>query len=294
MKYNENNQPLVCMQTNSTCYKNTETMEIKGILWHSTGAPNPELRRYVQPSEDDPNYIALLRKLGRNQYDNDWNHIVRYAGLNAWIGEMSNGEVATVQTMPWTYRPWGCGEGRYGSCNDGWIQFEICEPENLSDPVYFSKIYKEACELTAYLCKKFNINPHGKVLHNGIQVPTILCHGDSVQLGVGEDHVDINHWFPMYGKSMSSVRADVAKLLTEEEDDEDMTQEKFNEMMNEYIKQLSVQPPSDWSLEARVWAEQNGLIQGDQFGNKQYKKSATREELVQFLYRIWKKAEEEL
>ena len=57
---------------------------------------------------------------------------------------------------------------------------------------------------------------------------------------MGEDHVDINHWFPMYGKSMSSVRADVAKLLTEEEDDEDMTQEKFNEMMNEYIKQLSV------------------------------------------------------
>jgi hypothetical protein len=42
-----------------------------------------------------------------------------------------------------------------------------------------------------------------------------------------------------------------------------MTQEKFNEMMNEYIKQISQNPPSDWSIEARVWAESNGLIKGD-------------------------------
>ena len=32
---------------------------------------------------------------------------------------------------------------------------------------------------------------------------------------------------------------------------------------NEYIKQISQNPPSDWSIEARVWAESNGLIKGD-------------------------------
>jgi hypothetical protein len=47
MKYNSNNKPLQCMMTNSTCYKGTKTMEIKGVLWHSTGANNPNLRRYV-------------------------------------------------------------------------------------------------------------------------------------------------------------------------------------------------------------------------------------------------------
>jgi len=47
MKYNTDNTPLVCMMTNSTCYKATRTMEVKGILWHSTGANNPRISRYV-------------------------------------------------------------------------------------------------------------------------------------------------------------------------------------------------------------------------------------------------------
>ena len=84
------NKPLQCMMTNSTCYKGTRTMEVKGVLWHSTGANNPNLKRYVQPSNNDPNYEKLMNLLGKNQYGNDWNHIVRQAGLNAWIGKLAN------------------------------------------------------------------------------------------------------------------------------------------------------------------------------------------------------------
>jgi hypothetical protein len=83
----------------------------------------------------------------------------------------------------------------------------------LNDKNYFNKVYKEACELTAYLCKMYNIDPKGTVKVNGINVPTILCHADSHQLGLGSNHGDINHWFPKYGKSMETVREDVAKLL---------------------------------------------------------------------------------
>lgn len=46
--------------------------------------------------------------------------------------------------MPWDYRPWGCGSGSKGSCNDGWIQFEICE-DSLTDKVYLEQAYEEAC-----------------------------------------------------------------------------------------------------------------------------------------------------
>lgn len=53
MKYSNANQPLVCMMTNSTCYKQTRKMDIKGVLWHSTGANNKTIKRYVQPSEND-------------------------------------------------------------------------------------------------------------------------------------------------------------------------------------------------------------------------------------------------
>lgn len=212
MKYSSNNKPLVCMMTNSTCYKSTRTMTVKGILWHSTGANNPNLRRYVQPSTSDANYNSLMKLLGTNTAKNDWNHIYHEAGLNAWIGKLADGTITTVQTMPWNYRPWGCGSGRYGSCNNGWIQFEICE-DSLTDKNYFNKVYKEACELTAYLCKMYNLNPTGYTTTNGVKVPVILCHQDSYRLGLGGNHGDVYHWFNKHGKTMDDVRKDVAALM---------------------------------------------------------------------------------
>ena len=212
MKYSSTNRPLECMMTQSTCYKGTSTMTVKGVLWHSTGANNPNLRRYVQPDDNAANRAELLALLGTNGNRNDWNHINRQAGLNCWIGKLADGTVTTVQTMPWNYRPWGCGSGNKGSCNNGWIQFEICE-DGLNDATYFNKVYKEACEITAYLCKMFNIDPNGTVNMNGVSVPTILCHADSHALGLGSNHGDVNHWFPKFGKSMATARTDVATLM---------------------------------------------------------------------------------
>ena len=212
MKYSASNKPLVCMQTQSTCYKGTGKMTVKGVLWHSTGANNPTLKRYVQPSDNASDKEAMLKLLGTNQYKNDWNHIERQAGLNCWIGKLADGTVTTVQTMPWDYKPWGCGSGSKGSCNNGWIQFEICE-DGLTDKDYFNKVYKEACEITAYLCEMYNIDPLGTVRVNGVDVPTILCHYDSYKLGLGSNHGDVDHWFPKHGKSMATARQDVADLI---------------------------------------------------------------------------------
>lgn len=213
MKYNASNKPLVCMQTQSTCYKGTSKMTVKGVLWHSTGANNPNLKRYVQPSDDAVDKAEMLKLLGTNNNKNDWNHINRQAGLNCWIGKLADGTVTTVQTMPWDYKPWGCGSGLNGSCNNGWIQFEICE-DGLTDKNYFNKVYKEACEITAYLCDMYGIDPKGTVTINGVKIPTILCHQDSYKLGFGSNHGDVLHWFPKFGKSMDDVRNDVAELMS--------------------------------------------------------------------------------
>ena len=212
MKYSNSNKPIVCMMTQSTCYRETYTMEVKGVLWHSTGVNNPTIRRYVQPDDNASNRSALLRLIGTNPNKNDWNHSYVDAGLNAWIGKLADGSIATVQTMPWNYRPWGCGSGFRGSCNSGWIQFEICE-DGLNDKAYLDKVYKEACELTAYLCKMYNLDPYGTVTMNGVKVPVILCHADSNKLGLGSAHADVYHWFNKYGLSMETVRKDVAALL---------------------------------------------------------------------------------
>ena len=222
MKYSKTNPPIICMQTNSTCYKGTSKMSVKGILWHSTGANNTTIKRYVQPSEDDPNYSRLMSLIGNNPNKNDWNHISMQAGLNAWIGTLADGTVATVQTMPWDYKPWGCGSGSRGSCNNGWIQFEICE-DNLSNKNYFDKIYKEACELTAYLCQLYNLNPLNSVNFNGVNVPVILCHQDSYKLGLGSNHSDVYHWFTKYDKNMDTVRQDVAKILGQKSNSSNIT-----------------------------------------------------------------------
>lgn len=71
-------------------------MQIKGILWHSTGANNPNIKRYVQPSDNDVNRAKLLEIIGTNGNKNDWNHIERQAGLNAWVGKLADGTVGCV------------------------------------------------------------------------------------------------------------------------------------------------------------------------------------------------------
>ena len=209
-----------CMQNQSTCYKGTTKGIPVGVLWHDTGAGNPNIKRYVQPSDDDPNREALLKKIGKNANKNDWNHIQHQAGLNAWIGKIADGSVATCQSMPWNFRPWGCGSGSKGSCNGSasvanspfWIQFEICD-DGYKDREYFDKCYQEACEFTAFICKSFGINPKGYVKYNGVTVPTILCHKDSSELGLGSAHGDVYLWFNKFGKTMADVRDDVAKIM---------------------------------------------------------------------------------
>jgi len=200
------------MMTQSTCYKGTRKFTPKGVLWHSTGANNPWLKRYVQPDDNAANRSELLNLLGKNQYGNDWNHIEREAGLNFWIGKLADGTVAAVQTMPWDYRPWGCGSGNNGSCNNTHIQFEICE-DSLNDKSYWEAVYKEACEMTAYLCKMFGIDPKGTTVCNGVTVPTIIDHTGSHALGLGSNHGDVQHWSRKYGKTMENVRNDVAAIL---------------------------------------------------------------------------------
>lgn len=212
MKYTSANPPAQCFMTQSTWYKGAGRVTPRGVLIHSTGANNPRISRYVQPDDNAPNRTKLLELLGVNKNRNDWNHISRQAGVHAWVGKLANGDVSSVQAGPWDKKAWGCGSGKKGSCNNGWIQFEICE-DGLTDRNYFNAVYQEAVELTAYLCKLYNLDPTGTVKYNGINVPVVLCHQDSYRLGLGSNHGDVLHWFPKFGKSMDDFRRDVKALM---------------------------------------------------------------------------------
>ena len=159
---------------------------------HSTGANNPTLKRYVGPDDG---------LLGKNLYNNHWNQDkpgMRQVCVHAFIGKLADGSIATYQTLPWNHRGWHAG----GSANNTHISFEICE-DGLTDPSYFSAVYKEAAELCAYLCKLY-----------GLTEKNIICHSEGYKLGIASNHGDVMHWFPKHSKSMDTFRAEVKRLHT--------------------------------------------------------------------------------
>lgn len=68
--------------------------------------------------------------------------------------------------------------------------------------------------------------------------------------------------------------------------EEEMNKEVFAKFMDEWLNDRSKERPANWSADSRKWAEDNGLIKGDDKGNLQYLSFVTREQLVVFLERI--------
>lgn len=184
---------LKCLLTNNGCYKEAARMTPVGIIIHSTGANNPNLRRYVQPDDGI---------IGFNIYENDWNNADTDVCVHGFVGKTFKGDVRFVQTLPWNFQCWGCGEGWRGSYNRGYIQIEVCE-DDLTDEKYFERAFAVAMEVTRYLMKQYNIS-----LNN------VISHKEAHDRGYASDHVDCNHWLAKFGKDMDWFRQQVKKGLT--------------------------------------------------------------------------------
>lgn len=192
------------------CFNAAQNMIPKGIILHSTGANNPNLKRYVQPDDG---------LLGANPNGNSWNNPKPDGAqkcCHAFIGKLKDGSVATYQILPWNICCWSSGAGNADVAKKngfpgnnanflGYIQFEICE-DDLQNAEYFSAIYKESVELCAFLCREYNISP---------DKPGIICHSEGNILGIASNHGDVMHWFPKFGKNMDTFRSDVKLRLIE-------------------------------------------------------------------------------
>lgn len=270
---------LKCILTENDCYKTNEWIAVKGVMIHSTGANNPTLKRYVQPLETDPNYDELISLIGYNRNANDWNRPDTNACVHGFIGKLADGSIASIQTLPWAMRGWHAGSGTTRpSANNTHISFEICE-DGLDDPEYFRKVYREAVELTAYLCEQYNLDP--------LAPEVVICHSEGYRLGMASGHADVEHWFPRFGKTMDDFRQDVKNEM----EGDNMSYEKFKEYMEQYEREQELLPPGGWSADSRAWAEGNGMmkgkgdIDGDERTDFAYKAHITREEAVELFYR---------
>ena len=184
--------------TKCDSYKAATKITPKGVMVHSTGANNPNLKRYVNPDDG---------LLGKNTNNNHYNMPNVGKSVHAFIGKLKDGSIATYQVLPFNYKSGHCGTGTKGkaySANSTHISFEICE-DNLKDAEYFKKVYQEAVEFTAYLCKEYNLDP----MKDGV----VICHCEGYKRGIASNHGDVMHWFPKHGKSMDTFRADVKALL---------------------------------------------------------------------------------
>lgn len=181
-----------CFLTKNDCFKSGKTIKPSGIVVHSTGANNPNLRRYIQPDDGI---------LGANKYNNHWNRSGVNKCVNAFIGKALDNQVMVYQTLPWDRRPWGCGSGKKGSYNNSHIQFEICE-DALNDSTYFNDAFGAAIELCAYLAKEYNI-----------KVSNIVSHHEAYLAGYASGHSDCDHWLKKFNKDMNWFRKQVQAKL---------------------------------------------------------------------------------
>ena len=182
-------------QTKNPCFTAGRKIKPSGIVVHSTGANNPNIKRYVGPDDGI---------LGHNKNGNHWNKPSATKCVHAWIGKVADGSLKVYQTLPWDHRCWGVGSGKNGSYNASHIQFEICE-DGLNDEAYYKAAFGLAKELCVMLCRAFDISPDN-----------IVGHYEAHNAGYGSNHGDPKNWQKKFGGSMAQFRADVKTLLNGE------------------------------------------------------------------------------
>ena len=162
-----------------------------GIIIHSTGANNPNLKRYVNAPEI----------CGENPYKNYFDRPDSNVCPHAVIGKDKNGEVKAAKLLPWNVCCWGCGSGSKGSYNysPAYIQIEVCE-DALNDRAYF----EEAFGLVADLCQRLMKN------YPTIRPGNIISHKEACARGYASNHGDPEHWLARFGKNMDWFRSLVA------------------------------------------------------------------------------------
>ena len=223
--------------TKNLCYISNQKMIPKGIVVHSTGANNPNLKRYV----DCPEIVGV------NKYGNHWNQATpsgRKVCVHAFIGYDKNKVIRVVEILPLNICCWGVGAIPYDkhgnelsssssakfayfgpsyNYDPAYIQFEICE-DDLTDERYYREAFSVAAEYCAELCKTFNI-----------PVDKVVGHIEAHEQGYGSNHGDPEHWMKRFGENMDDFRSNVNKFLTNVDSKSDIPKKEEKQETKEDI-----------------------------------------------------------
>lgn len=237
------------------CYIAAQKMVPQGIVVHSTGANNPNLKRYVDATEE----------VGANQYNNHWNTAKpggRMVCVHAFIGYDKNQEIRVAEILPLNICCWGVGAGSKGSYNynPAYIQFEICE-DGLTDKKYYKKAFAVAAEYCAELCRAYNID-----------VENVVGHCEAYKKGYGSNHSDPEHWMRNFGESMYDFRKQVLEILkNNEEKSENKEKTAAKTVLLQKGDLVSIAPDATYYNGKKVpsWVRaQNWYVTGEPVGER--------------------------
>ena len=180
--------------TNNNNYKwNAKRSRTDGVMVHSVGV-----------AQSDP--WVFWRQWNENRFD-----VITH-------GLVSADEI--INCLPWDNKGWHAGTGWSGnSANNNYVSFEITEPKTIkytggagfidTNPAETKKqvlaAYRNAVELTAYLCKKYGFNPLDK--------NRVISHAEGYKLGIATGHADPTHLWSKFGLSMDGFRKDVSEFM---------------------------------------------------------------------------------
>ncbi len=191
--------------TQSDCYLSGRTINVKGLMLHSVGCPQPKAQPFI----------------------NNWNK----PGVKACVHAIIEPDGDVYQLLPWDHRGWHAG----GNANNTHIGVEMCEPDCIrytrgaaftcSDVNHarevVRKTYEVAVELFAKLCTEYRLNP----LEDGV----IISHREGHRRNIASNHGDPEHLWMGLGLpyTMDTFRKDVhEKMGTKMEDTTDCNPEK--------------------------------------------------------------------
>ena len=245
--------------TKNPCYRQGRTIQVKGLMLHSVGCPQP-----------DPEVFA--KNWDRPEYNN--------ACVHGFIGaEKTIIGLPCMETKGKAMRGWHGG----GSSNNTHLGFEMTEPacikyvggssftcSDLPTAVNFvRKTTRNAVELFAQLCTFHGLDP----------LLDIVSHAEGYTLGIATNHADPEHLWRQLGMDycMDDFRRDVAEKMEGE-----------NIMGTEEITSVAGtgDNPSDWAREATEYCKEHGIFAGDGNGNYGWQRPITREAVAQIVYNI--------
>lgn len=78
-------------------------------------------------------------------------------------------------------------------------------PNKAENDAFFKAVYRRCVWLCSYILKQRG--------QSSVTTTTVLCHQEGYRKGIASNHADVEHWWPLHGKTMDMFRADVKECM---------------------------------------------------------------------------------